>query len=99
MLQDSLLLCSTELLHLEGFTIGAFCFGRVELMCADADAVQCAVLRIGAMVRALLYGTMDTLVCMTFAHHNKHPPFVSVRYYDVHDAVKLYTSCLFLLLF
>ena len=53
-----------ELLQLKGLAVGALVHGGVELMGPDGDAVQGAVVLVGAVVFALLNGAFDAMVGM-----------------------------------
>ena len=57
-----------KLLHPEGLAVGALVFGGVSLVGANQDAVQGAVICVGAVVSALLNGAFNAFVGM--AVHN-----------------------------
>ena len=56
------------LAKLKGLAVSALLFGRIHLMCAHLNALQCTIIRSGAMVCALFNGAANALVCMTFIH-------------------------------
>ena len=58
--------CKESLLA-EGLAVGTLVHGGIALMGAYQNAIQSAVVGVGAVVCALLYGALDALVC--FAVH------------------------------
>lgn len=57
-----------HLLHFKRLTVGALIHGRVLLVSADQDAVQGTVVFLGAVMFALLNGTLDAAVGLTMTH-------------------------------
>ena len=56
---------SGTLLLAEGLAVGALVHGGVALVGTYQDAVQGAVVAVGAVVSALLNGAFNALVCLT----------------------------------
>ena len=54
-----------KLLLAEGLAVGALVHGGVALVGTYQDAVQGAVVAVGAVVSALLNGAFNALICLT----------------------------------
>jgi len=63
---------------LEGVTVSALFFGRIHLMCADMDFIQCTVVYSACVVYAVVDGTLDAFIFVLSCHYFHH---LFVRWY------------------